>query len=308
MAIIQEQVSPIKAVIDLGTNTFHLLIAQLQDNGEIKELYRERVFVKLAAEGIETIGAAPFKRALGAMIHFKKIMDEYNCESISAMGTAALRTASNGADFVAQVAATTKIEVELISGEEEALLITQGVLAALPPQQERILIMDIGGGSTEYIIVEGKDIIFQQSFPIGISVLYNRFHRADPITEDEQRQLMHHLAKVTAPLTAALQLYPTYHLTGAAGTFDVLADMLLDPDAEKHRTSRQLSLGEFPALAAEIIGATYAQLARIPGLPSERVDMITVAILLLEFTINLADIKRITVSDWAMKEGILLRG
>lgn len=308
MAKDQSPTPPIKAIIDLGTNTFHLLIAQLTEQGEIMEVYRERVFVKLAADGIATIGSAPFSRGLNAMVHFKKIMDEYNCTSISALGTAALRTATNGPEFVQKVAVATGIQIQLISGAEEARLITKGVLAALPPQRERILIMDIGGGSTEYIIAEGKQILFQQSFPIGVSVLHNRFHHSDPIASAERMQLRAFLAEITQPLAKALRQYPTHHLTGAAGTFDVLGEMLLDPTAVKHPTSRQLSLKKFPELAARIIGATYQQRALIPGLPSERVDMITVAMLLLEFTIDLGNIRKVTVSDWAMKEGILLEG
>lgn len=147
-----------RAVIDLGTNTFHLLIADLHADGRIEEVYRERRFVKLASEGIATIGEAPFARGLEALNHYRKILDEYNCANLKAIGTAALRTASNGPEFVRTARETVSIDIQLIPGDEEAQLITKGVLAALPPLNERILIMDIGGGSTEFIIADREAV------------------------------------------------------------------------------------------------------------------------------------------------------
>ena len=119
-------------VIDLGTNTFHLLIIEKSSLGTSHEIARERIFIKLASEGIETIGAAPFQRGLKAMIRFSEILKEYQVSNIKAIGTAALRTASNGKDFVQLIFKKTGIQIELIDGTEEARLIYQGVKEAFP--------------------------------------------------------------------------------------------------------------------------------------------------------------------------------
>lgn len=294
------------AVIDLGTNTFHLLIAEVGSGSAIKEIYRERIFVKLASDGIETIGPAPFERGLNALIHFRKILNDYKCTNLYAIGTAALRRAKNGTDFIAAALAQAQIDVELISGDEEARLITRGVLAAMPTSTERCLIMDIGGGSTEYIITEGDRVCWRQSFPLGISLLHKQFHRTDLISDSQRKDLREHLSVSTKPLREALMEFPTHHLAGAAGTFDVLATMLRDESAPHHPTSHQLSLTGFPSILDEVVSSSAAERALIPDLPLQRVDMIVVAMLLIDFTLNLAGIKQVTVSDWAMKEGVLL--
>lgn len=298
--------SPLRAVIDLGTNTFHLLIVAFLPEGTIDEYYRERIFVKLASDGIDRIGEEPFARGLKAMNHFRKIMDEYLVPRIYVIGTAALRRAKNGAEFIEAVREQTDIDIQLLSGDEEARLITKGVLAALPPLTERLLIMDIGGGSTEYIIVEGNRVLWQQSFPIGLSILHQRFHRSDPISTLEQTELNDFLTEVTQPLLEALQRFPTHHLAGAAGTFDVLVDMLADEQAADSHTSKALDFTGFPAIRDSIVSASVNERALIPGLPPQRVDMVVVALLLLDFTLRLADISRVTVSQYALKEGVLI--
>lgn len=173
------------AVIDLGTNTFHLLIVEDNGDGSFRELYRKQHFVKLAEEGIQTIGAAAFARGLDVMESFNITLDEYKVNQLTAFGTAALRTASNGQDFVNQVKEKNGIEIELISGDREAVLIHKGVLQAVPFTSERMLIMDIGGGSVEFIIADKNQVYWAQSFPIGVAVLYKNFHQNNPITNTE---------------------------------------------------------------------------------------------------------------------------
>ncbi|MEN0005954.1 MAG: hypothetical protein AAF798_17520, partial [Bacteroidota bacterium] len=119
------------AVIDLGTNTFHLLITEALPAGGFSEVYRERKFTQLAEEGIETIGAAALQRGLKALQHFKQQLTAHQVEQVRAFGTAALRTASNGPDFIRQVAEEIGIDIQLISGTEEARLIHLGVLQAV---------------------------------------------------------------------------------------------------------------------------------------------------------------------------------
>lgn len=294
-----------RAVIDLGTNTFHILIADLTDSS-IVEVYRERRFVKLASEGIATIGTEPFLRGLDALQHYAEVLREYHCSDVLAFGTAALRTASNGPEFVTKALEVAGIQIKLIPGDEEARLITQGVLAAIPPLEDRILIMDIGGGSTEYIIADESGVQYRESFPIGVSVLKNDFHHSDPITSQEVETLWRYLTTVTAPLAEALKKSPTTHLVGAAGTFDVLAEVMRDDSAPPHPTSHRLYLKGFPALYRDLVSMDLAERLTVPGIPPERADMIVVAFILLKFTFKLAGIDKITVSDYAMKEGILL--
>jgi len=297
---------PRRAVIDLGSNTFHLLIADPDGEGGLQEVYRERIYVKLASEGIDTLGNKSFARGIAALQHFRRVLDKYGVDQPTAIGTAALRTASNGPDFVRLTKREADIDIELISGDEEARLITRGVLAAIPPVTERVLIMDIGGGSTEFIMAGPEGIDWQQSFPIGVSVLCNGFHHSDPITAGERYDLEDFLLRETAPLADALRCFPTHHLVGAAGTFDVLAEVLKDPAAPPHPGSHQLNINGFEELSETIISATLAERLAMDDIPNERADLIVSAMILLRVTFQLARIERVTVSDWALKEGALL--
>ncbi len=299
---------PLRAVIDLGTNTFHLLIAAVGADNSIQEVYRERIFVKLASEGIEVIGTEPFARGIAALAHFREVMDAHQVHSVTAIGTAALRTATNGAEFVRTARAQTGIAIRLIPGDTEAAYITRGVLAALPPLHGRILIMDIGGGSTEFIIASQEGVHWRRSFPLGVAVLQRAFHHSNPITEKELSRLAAFLAHQLLPLREALTQYPTSHLVGAAGTFDVMAELLRDEGALAHRTSHALTMAGLEDLHLRIIASTLEDRLRFAGIPPERADLIVVAMVLIRFILELAGIERITVSDYAMKEGILLEG
>ena len=294
-----------RAVIDLGTNTFHLLVADVEKT-VINEVYRERRYVKLASEGIETIGQQALQRGMDALIHYAEVLREHGCDDVLAFGTAALRTASNGPEFVSLARRRTGIDVTIIPGDEEARLITKGVLAALPPLDDRILIMDIGGGSTEFVIADRTGVHYSQSFPIGIGVLTNEFHKSDPIAPDEVRRIHAYLAATTAPLTEALIRYPTTHLVGAAGTFEVLTDLLPAGAPGATSVSHELEVARFTPLRDRLYASTQDERLLMDGLPPERADMIVAAFVLVDYVLNLLPVERVTVSGYAMKEGILL--
>lgn len=290
-------------VIDLGTNTFHLLIVAANGNGSFQELYRKQYFVKLAEEGIQTIGAAPFARGLQVMQLFKQILDEQAVTDLRAFGTAALRTASNGQAFIEKVKENTGIEVQLIDGNREAELIHKGVLQAVPFSAERMLIMDIGGGSVEFIIADKHQVYWAQSFPIGVAVLLKNFQHNDPITSQEIQAVWQFLQEKLAPLQAALAQYPTHTLVGASGTFDVLENILVKN--KTHPYHSYLNASAFPDFYDKVVKMTLQERLNLEGMPAIRADMIVVALILVDYVIKLANIQQIIISAFAMKEGIL---
>lgn len=290
-------------VIDLGTNTFHLLISEKDNNGNIVELFRERIFVKLGEEGIDIIGDAPFQRGLKAIKSFKAILELYKVDQINAFGTAALRTARNGNTFIAKIKEETGIQIKLIPGDEEARLIHLGVIQAIPLNDEKGLIMDIGGGSCEFIIANDMGVIWAQSFPIGVSLLFRNFHQTDPISPEEIQVLEAHLEITLQPLFKILETNKTPVLIGASGTFDVL-DMLLS----KQRISSVHSIVEvedFYPLYQQFMTTTFSERLLIENLPESRAEMIIVALVLINYILKKANIQRVAVSAYAMKEGIL---
>ena len=294
---------PIYAVIDLGTNTFHLIIAEGAGPQNFKVVFRKRRFVKLANAGVGYIEKDAVTRGLEAMEYFAQIMAQYGVSHYRAIGTAALRNASNGPEFVAMVKQQTNIDILLISGDEEAAWILKGVQAMIPANTEPQLIVDIGGGSVECMLIANKALVFAQSFPIGVAILNHRFHHSDPIHVDEIQNLNQFLSQQLQPLLLAWQPYPVQQLIGAAGTFDVIARQ----KKPKGIINRPITIAveNFLEFASTIIPLSETERKKDSRIPPQRVDMIVVALLLVKFFLDHAAIKEIVVSPYAMKEGIL---
>ena len=291
------------AVIDLGTNTFHILIAEAQADHSFKDLHRQRFFVKLAEEGIETIGEAPLERGFKALTNFKNLIEELQVTKVKAIGTAALRTASNGPAFVQQVKEKLGFQIELISGNQEATYIHKGVRLAVPFKEQNYLLMDIGGGSVEFIIANKHQVHWAQSFPIGVGVLYKRFHKSNPITDQEITATNVYIEDSLVPLKLALQKFPTTTLVGASGTFDVLESLLAKEMASP--THAFVAVEDFPPLYERIIQTTEAERYAMQTIPDNRADMIVVALILIDYILKSVKIEEIIVSKYAMKEGIM---
>ena len=291
------------AVIDLGTNTFHLLIARPDDSGGFTELFRERRFIKLAEDGITRIGPGPWERGLTAMRAFADQLAFYGVTQVRALGTAALRTASNGSEFIAAVREETGLEIELIDGDEEARLIHQGASRAIAFTERPRLLMDIGGGSVEFILADADQVYWSRSFPIGVAVLFRDFHTTDPLPADQQAALRTFLAKALEPLQTALQKHPVTELVGASGTFDVLEQYLDDPGAGTDYTT--IPVGEFASFRDRLIAMPLEERLTMKRMPPARAEMLPVALVLLDVVIKLANIEQLLVSPYALKEGVL---
>ncbi len=291
------------AVIDLGTNTFHLLAVKEEKDGSLSQIHKERIYVKLAESGIETIGEAAFNRGLNALKKFDTILKEHQVQKIKAFGTAALRTASNGKKFTQQVKKELGIDIEIIPGKEEARLIHQGVMLAIGKQKEPILIMDIGGGSVEFIIADNEKVIWSDSFPIGVAVLFRKFHHNEPITKEEKININNFLNEQLTPLLEQIQRSPLKILVGASGTFDVLEAIIAGTKNTPYSTN--IWAKDFFPLYDELIEKNLEERLLMPNIPDQRADLIIVALELLRFIIEKVRIERITISDFAMKEGIL---
>lgn len=292
------------AIIDLGTNTFHILIAKIENNGDFSTLHRIRRYVYIGEEGVETLGEKPLERAYNTLVEYKKVMDEYAVEKVMAFGTAALRTASNGKAFVEKVKNEIGIKIQTISGDREADLIYLGTKQAVPMTDENVLIMDIGGGSVEFIIANQNEKIWAQSFPVGVSVLYNTFHKSEPISAVEITELTNFLHHHFEPLYAALNENPASILVGASGTFDVISGIMGKP-VPNYPNCESVNLNGFPMFYVEVVTANLEERLVMSTIPNERAKLIPTALVLINVILKKAKINQMLVSAYAMKEGIL---
>ncbi|ADR23041.1 hypothetical protein MATR_31100 [Marivirga tractuosa] len=296
------------AIIDLGTNTFHLLIVEVKD-GEEKIIHKEKIAVKLGEGGISegNISKAAEERAVKTMLYFKDKINEEQVEQIFASATSAMRNAGNGEEVMKQIYDATGISINLISGMDEAKFIHMGVKKALEIGSEPALIMDIGGGSVEFIICNNIEVFWMQSFEIGAQRLLDKFHKHDPILPKDIEKLDDFLRKELEELKVKMDIYQPHHLIGSSGTFDTLIDINYEEKgiAKPDDVSFSISLEDFDHIFNEIIHKTKEERMAIPGMIEMRVDMIVVAVCLIQFLIENNEFIDIKVSTYALKEGLL---
>ena len=299
------------AIIDMGTNTFHLLIAEVRDH-DFVILFKEKLSVKIGEGGISKglITKEATQRALKALSRFKEVIKAEGVDRAYATATSAIRNAKNGKELTERIYHELEIEVRIISGDEEAETIYYGVKKAVPLTDEIVLIMDIGGGSIEFIIGNNAEILWKRSFEIGGQRLIDRFHKHDPISSEEIARLEAYLGENLGPLFQAFETFKPTTLIGSSGTFDTLADIyMLANKMEKNPLDTELpfTLKAFEGIYEKMITLNRAERMLVPGMIEMRVDMIVVACVLINFVIDKMRISDIKVSSYALKEGVLLK-
>ena len=301
------------ALIDLGTNTFHLLIVELPaaPGGHPRELLRTKAGVRLGEGGISQgeIAPAAYARALHTLAGFKEEMELHEVSQVKATATSAMRVTRNGPDLVRDIREQTGIEVEVIGGAREAELICAGIRRAVALGTIPHLLMDIGGGSVEFIIADADTIFWKQSFEIGAQRLLDQFF-PDPsgvIAPEAVRAQQQYLAGVLAPLPAAVARYQPLALVGASGSFDSLGDLQtgrVRPEAEVPPAT-PLALASIRRNHAQLLSLDHAGRRALPGMFPMRADMLVVASILLDYVLTMSGITQITASAYALKEGLL---
>lgn len=298
------------AVIDMGTNTFHLIVVEVANN-DFKIIYREKTAVKIGENGINRgmITDEAAERALTALHKFKVVLEQEDAQEVYATATSAIRNAANGEALVARIAQETGIQARIISGDDEAEYIYFGVKKALKIGHEPALIMDIGGGSIEFIIGTDSEILWKQSFEIGGLRMVERFQQHDPILFDEIAAVERYLDSHLQPLFRICQQYQPKVLIGSSGTFDTLSDIhCLENgiDRPENATEYPLTMQAFYDIYQELIHKNREQRLSIPGMIPLRVDMIVVASILIRLVLEKLRLSSIRVSAYALKEGVLL--
>ncbi|WP_400193502.1 phosphatase [Hymenobacter sp. B81] len=300
------------ALIDMGTNTFHLLIVELPaDRGqEPTVLLRTKVGVKLGEGGIShgEIAPAAYARALHTLQAFQEEIELHQVQQVRATATSAVRVARNGPELVKDIFEQTGIRVEVIAGAREAELICLGIRQAVPLGLEPNLLMDIGGGSVEFIVANDQQIFWKQSFEIGAQRLLDQFFRHDPLLPADVQAQQDYLRDALAPLLAAIDHFRPATLVGASGTFDTLGDLQAARRGEDYShqpPARHISLESFHESYQQLLRLPHAERLQLPGMTPLRADMIVVACVLIDFILRCGPFTGITASAYALKEGLL---
>lgn len=289
-------------IIDLGSNTFHLLIVEPLVDGSFKTIHKERTFVGLAENGIEELSQRSIEKGLATLSNFKSILEKFEVKNFKVTGTAALRSANNKDIFIHKAKDQLGFNIEVINGEREADLIYKGV-ALIHKMEGNYIIMDIGGGSVEFIIVAKGKKYWSKSYNIGVGVLFNRFHKADPIAKKEISELIAFLYSTLTELRNLVHDLKIDAIIGASGSFEVVESM--NGKTISPTQISDVSLDEYWNVSSLLINSSIEERNKMKGLPSSRIKLIVVAMILIDVVIEMTNPEKISVSPFALKEGLL---
>jgi exopolyphosphatase/guanosine-5'-triphosphate,3'-diphosphate pyrophosphatase len=301
------------SVIDLGTNTFNLLIVETADDQSYRIIYNSKLPVKLGKSGIDKKEIRPdaITRGMNALERHMATIREFKSDKVFAIATSGIRSARNGEQFVKMIQQRFGLDVEIISGDREAELIYNGVRQAIELTNEKVLILDIGGGSNEFIIADRDNIYWKKSYPLGVARLLAKFKPSDPISIEEIEFISNYLEERLSDLFEEFRKHKITTLVGASGSFETIVSMIRaeDPASESETSvipqSVVIDLTDFENLYQKLINSTLKERKQMKGLESMRLEMIVMATLIVKFVLQKLKLSRLMQSNFALKEGVV---
>jgi exopolyphosphatase / guanosine-5'-triphosphate,3'-diphosphate pyrophosphatase len=299
------------AAIDIGTNSIKLLVANVEDDGAMEVVVREKSMVRLGSETLRTGRLSPeaIEAGVSTVEHLAKIASGSGAEVVRAVATCAVREASNSDEFVAAVKKRTGLTVDVISGEEEARLINLAVRSEFPASNDPLFLVDIGGGSTELVVSNGSRVLLTESLPLGVVRLADRFGRSDPPSERDVRQMKKSIRTVAKRAAQVVRKKGFKTCVGSSGTIQSLslvheaAVLGREPNPTGHRTLTRSALKKVNRI---LQGTNVKEKLRVPGLDPRRRDIAVPGGVLLAWILKRTGADSIVVGERGLREGLLL--
>jgi exopolyphosphatase/guanosine-5'-triphosphate,3'-diphosphate pyrophosphatase len=303
------------ASIDVGSNTLRLLIGRIEDN-RIIDIFSDRKITRLGNRVDQTgrLQDENIEASMAALNEFSSVIAQYGVRHVKAVATSALREASDSDIFIKRVFDATGIAIKVIPGEKEAELTLKGVLSSFPESEfitsNSALIVDIGGGSTEWIFYRDNDNIEIGSVPIGVIRLTQNFLKAGPVSESDMIKLNYEIIPVMEHIEKRIGHLVNKHtrFIGTAGTFTTIAsiDLGLDGYSREKIHLHRLSFERLNDMFKKLRGLPLDERKKLRGLEPERADLIIPGI---QFTIKVMEFfkfSELVISDYGLLEGALL--
>ncbi len=300
------------AVVDIGTNSTRLLIADVDPtDGAVAELVRRSQVTRLG-QGVDAQGslsAEAIERVFQALRAYRREIDEHECEANLAVLTSAVRDAANGADFAARVRAELGLDARVLSGDEEAQLTFLGTMAGRRPAVEPTVVIDIGGGSTEFIVGTGRTAGFHVSTPAGVVRMSERHIHSDPPSWDELQELGRDTHEVFTSCLPPAEREPVRCGIAVAGTATSAAaiEQELEPYDPEKVHGYTLLLASVELLLARLAEMTEAQRRNVAGLNPDRAPTIVAGMVLLSEAMKVMGLEQVEVSEHDILYGGALR-
>lgn len=298
-------------IIDMGTNTFNLLIAELDNKGGYKPVYRSKVGVKLGEGSFEKkyiTEAAMARSFLALEAQIAAIKNQY-CDKVLAFATSAVRGASNANDYVQKVKDRFGINIHVIDGDREASMIYNGVQLSGALVKENVLIMDIGGGSTEFIVANDEEILWKKSYELGVSRLLEKFKPEDPISQATLNELESYLETQITEVFEVVKAEGVTTMIGSSGSFDTFSDVISkrkgDYEDRVKLTSYDFDRVSLDQHLDELVLSTRMGREAMDGMVAMRINMIVMSAVLVRFVLKNTPIQTIKLSKYSLKEGVL---
>lgn len=299
------------AALDLGSNSFHLVVVEAHGGGRFDTLVKEKEMLRLG-DDVGRHGRISDERANAAVesvCRLVAIARSAGAERIVVKATAALREAENGPSLVDRFESEAGVQVEVISGSREAHLVFSAVRAAVALEPAPALCMDLGGGSLELTVGDQGGLRWAGSLRLGVGRLTAELVRDDPLSKGDVARLRERIGKCFEPHAARLASLAPQSLVGSSGTLLGLARMAAArtkgsdvPSLNQLTVSRK----DLDAVHAELMDLPAEKRARMPGLDAKRADLIPAGSVLLQEVMDRFGFEELTVSEWALREGMIL--
>jgi exopolyphosphatase / guanosine-5'-triphosphate,3'-diphosphate pyrophosphatase len=296
------------AAVDVGSNSIHMVIAQADPDGGVTTLWRMKETVGLGRISFPSrkLSADAMDRAFKALERFQQAARQRNCEKLIAVATSAVREATNGGEFVERVRRQLGFFLKVVSAREEARLIYLAVRHAMPLDNKPHLIIDIGGGSVEFIVGDETKAALLESRKLGAARMTAQCIKSDPITEDERRKVQRVYDRELAPLVASIQKLKPVSCIGTSGTLENIAAMCARGETGNGTGLGVIERAPFMKLLDQLVSSRSEERSRIRGLDAGRKDQIVAGALLVGELFKRLNLKKIELCPAALREGILL--
>jgi exopolyphosphatase / guanosine-5'-triphosphate,3'-diphosphate pyrophosphatase len=299
------------ATVDIGTNSTRLLIADVEPSGGVRDLLRLSRVTRLG-ENVDAggdLGEEAIERTAAVLADYRRLIDEHGCEANLAVLTSAVRDARNGAAFTERVRGDYRLDARTLSGDEEAQLTFLGAMSERAPSNEPTVVIDIGGGSTEFVVGHDHVAGFHVSLQAGVVRMSERHIHSDPPAPHELQQLALDTRRVFLEGLPPQERAPVRSGIAVAGTATSAAaiDLELDPYDPARVHGYPLLLATVELLLARLADMTDAQRRDVAGLHPDRAPTIVAGMILLGEAMRAFELEQVEVSEHDILRGGALR-
>lgn len=296
------------AVIDIGTNSLHMMMVDIQPSFTFEVIGREKEMVRLGDGTLSSgrLSEAVMERGMAAIKKFYHLAQSKGIQKIFAVATSAVREAENGGDFIQRIQKETAIKARVITGEEEGRLIYLGVRHSLDLPAGHSLLIDIGGGSVEILVATPERILFLKSLKLGVARLKDLFLRKG--SAKELAKLEEHVARALRKVAKEVKALGFDHAIGTSGTFNTLASMAQWLTCKEGETAPQplsLSAQALKLLYKEIAQNAPEERMRMKGLDEKRADLILSGAAVASAILKALGVEKLEVCDKAIRDGMV---